>query len=108
MIPRSPFQQYVNDVSPDLRKIIENHCHLIRQAMCRILKEQDIDVGKPERSVLRRISTSIIFADMSIEELRPKYMRGYGKLSDEATDTMNAIATELQEFLNKMKASLPE
>ncbi len=108
MIPRSPFQQYINDVSPDLRQILENHCNCFRQAMCRILQEQGIDTGKPERSVLNLVNTSIIFADMSAEELRPKYMRGYGKLSDEATDTLNAIASELQELLKKMKAGLPE
>lgn len=108
MIPHSPFQQYVNDVDPDLRIIIEKHCALIHQAMRRILKEQGIQIGNSERSVINFIRTSLIFADMAIEELRPKYMRGYGKLSDAAADELNAIATELQEQLKQIKTNLPE
>jgi len=108
MIPHSPFQQYVNDVDPDLRMIIEKHCALIHQAMRRILQEQGIPIGNPERSVINFIRTSLIFADMSIEELRPQHMRGYGHLSVEATAELNKIALELQGLLAQIKAELPE
>lgn len=108
IIPRSPLQQYVNDIDPDLRRLIENHCNLIRKTMCRILEENDIAVKKPERSLLHNIDTILSFADMSIEELRPKYIRGYGQLSEAAEDKLNAIATELQGLLKEIKSNLPE
>ena len=108
MIPHSPFQQYVNDVDPGLRMIIEEHCALIHQAMRRILQEQDIKIGLPEISVINFIRTSLIFADMSIEELKPRHMRGYGHLSAEATEELNKIAAELQGLLAQIKAELPE
>jgi len=108
IIPHSPLQQYTNDVEMDLRVIIEKHCALVRQAMHRILEENGILIGKPDRSVLNNINTSVIFADMAIEELRPKYMRGYGKLSNTAEDELNSIATELQGLLKQIKDNLPE
>jgi hypothetical protein len=108
IIPRSPLQQYVNDVNPDLRMIIEKHCNLVRQAMCRILGEKGIPVGKPDRSVLNQINVTVMFADMAIEELRPQYMKGYGKLSDAAAVELNTIATELKGLLKQIKATLPE
>ncbi|MBN1366026.1 MAG: hypothetical protein JW976_14560 [Syntrophaceae bacterium] len=108
LIPRSTFQPYINDVTPEMRKMLEKQCDLIRQSMIRILKEQRISPAKPERSLSNSIRTSLIFADISIEELSPKYMRGYGKLSDEASDELNAIVKELRELVNRIKASLPE
>jgi hypothetical protein len=44
--------------------------------------------------------------DMSAEEIRPKYMRGYGELTREAADELDAVATELQELLKQMQAVL--
>ena len=108
MIPHSPFQQYINDVDPDLRTVIEEHCASVHQAMRRILNELGIQISDPDRSVINHIRTSLIFADMSIEELKPRYMRGYGQLSAEATEELNKIAAELQGLLAQVKAILPE
>ncbi len=108
IIPRLPLQQYINDINSDLRMIIEKKCDVLRQAMCRILREKDISIGKPDRSVLNQINVSLVFVDIAIEELRPKYMRGYGKLSDSATEELNAIVTELKELLKEIKADLPK
>jgi hypothetical protein len=108
IIPRSPLQQYINDVNSDLRVIIENKCNLLRQAMCRILEEKGIPVGKPDRSVLNQINVSLMFADIAIEELGPHHMKGYGKLSDIATEDLNAIVTELKGLLKQIKAYLPK
>lgn len=108
MIPRSPFQQYINDVDPDLRLLIEKHLDLIHQAMRRVLNELGIQIADPDKSVINHIRTSLIFADMSIEELKPQYMRGYGQLSAEATEELNKIAAELQGLLTQIKAILPE
>lgn len=107
-IPRAPLQQYVNDIDGDLRKRVEKQCDAFREAMLRILREQGIDAGKADKSVLNNINTSVIFADMAIEELRPKYIKGYGKLSDAAVNELNAIAGELQGLLKQIKANLPE
>jgi len=101
-------QQYVNDVDSDLRVIIEKQCNILRQTMCRILEENGILVTKPYRSVLNQINVTLIFADIAIEELRPQRMKGYGKLSDSATEELNAMVEELKELLKGIKANLPE
>lgn len=108
VIPRSPLQQYKNDISADLRKQLQTRCDAVREAMFRILKDRGIDIGEPVQSVLRHLRTSIEFADMAIEELRPKYIRGYGALSDAAKDDLNAIASELQDLLKQIKTKPPE
>lgn len=108
VIPRCPLQQYRNDISQEMRKQLEARCDAVRAAMLRILKELGIDIGKPDQSVLKYLSTSIEFADMAIEELRPKYIRGYGALSDAAKDDLNAIADELQGLLKQIKTNPPK
>jgi len=108
LIPRSLFKPFVNDVSPELRTKIANQCDLIRQAMKRILEEHGITPTQQDRSVLSAIRTNLIFADISIEELSPKYMRGFGSLSDKAGDELDAIVKELRMLLKNIRASLPQ
>jgi len=108
MIPRSPLQQYVNDVSQDLHLIIGTKCDHLRKVMCRILKEKGVSIGKPGMSVLNQINVSLVFADIATEELRPKYMKGYGALSDVAADELNEIVQELKQILKEIKEDLPK
>ena len=107
-IPRSPLQQYINDVDSDSLVKIKEKCDCLRQAMCRILREKDISIGKPNLSVLNKIYVSLVFADIAIEELGPQHMKGYGKLSASATEELNAMVKELKELLKGIKANLPE
>jgi len=108
LIPRSLFKAYTNDVTPEQRAKIENQCDAIRQTMKRILEEYGISPPKPDRSVLNAISTTLIFADMSIEELSPKYMRGFGVVSDAASDELKTIVKELRTLLKNIRAGLPD
>ena len=107
-IPRLLFKPFINDVTPELRVKIEKQCDLIRQAMKRILEARGIVPPQPDRSVLNSIRTTLIFADMSIEELSPKCMRGFGSLSDETNHELDAIVGELRTLLKNLRAGLPD
>lgn len=105
VIPRCPLQEYRNDICAEKRKELQTRCDAVREAMLRILKEQRIETGVANRSVLRHLFTSVEFADMSIEELRPKYMQGFGALSDEAKRDLNAAVDEIQGLLKMILAT---
>ena len=83
----------------ELRRCIAH----VQETMCRILTEKGISVEGILLVIVHSIDTSLTFMDMSAEEIRPRHMRGYGELSMEATDELNAIATELQKLFKQMR-----
>jgi len=108
VIPRCALQPYVNDVDPDLREALEKSCDRLREAMRRILEEKNIQAAKPQRSVLNQIKVTLVFADIAVEELRPKHMKGYGHLSEAAEDELNAIVAQLKALIREISDKLPK
>jgi len=99
---RSPFASSTADASPVQSKVIEDYIARVRDVMLRFLDRQGIRRDSPQTSGVWAVRTSLLFANSSVEELRPRYMRGYGELSGEAGQTMDDLATELQTLLRRM------
>jgi hypothetical protein len=106
MDPQSPFEQYVADIRPAQQKIIAAEIAHIRIVMCRILESKGINVKHPGVSALSAIRTAIHFADIAVEEKRPKYMRGYGELTEEAVRELNEVASQMQKLLKQILKAL--
>ena len=47
-------------------------------------------------------STSCLYAGVSVEELRGRYMRAYGGVSPAAADELERLVAELTDVLQKM------
>jgi hypothetical protein len=106
MDPQSPFEKYVADIRPAQQKIIAADIAHIRIVMCRILESKGINVKHPGMSALSAIRTAIHFADIAMEEKRPKYMRGYGELTEEAVRELNEVASQMQKLLKQILKAL--
>jgi len=104
MDPQSPFEQYVADIRPAQQKIIAAEIAHIRIVMCRILESKGINVKHPGISAVNAVRTAIHFADIAMEEKRPKYMRGYGALTEKATVELNEIVSDIQELFRQMNS----
>ena len=78
---KSPFPKYISDISPAQRRVIEDYIARIRSRLVRTLESQDILIEPPSIPATRALYMSLTFVDIWIEELRPKYMRGYGEVS---------------------------
>ena len=105
---RSLFQKYIQDVTPLQRKaIIDSFAH-IRKVMCHFLENKGIRLEYSQRSVQELIRTSVTFADITVEELSPSYMRGYGKLSAEAAQELEEIVSEMEKSLNHLHTILSQ
>jgi len=102
MDPQSPFEQYVADIRPAQQKIITAEIAHIRAVMCRILESKGIKINHPGVSAAHAVRTTIHFADIAIEEKRPKYMRGYGELTEEAARELNEVASQMQKLLKQI------
>jgi hypothetical protein len=102
MNPQSPFEQYVADIRPAQQKIIAAEIAHIRTVMCHILESKGIKINHPAISAVNAVRTAIHFADIAMEEKRPKYMRGYGELTEEAVRELNEVALQMQKLLKQI------
>jgi len=89
------FPEYVPDIAPAERDVIEDYTSRIRQQLVRVLESHG--VARPEASipVSRSLHTSLTFIAIAAEELQPRYMRGYGEISPAAGAELDEIAATL-------------
>jgi GTP-binding protein EngB required for normal cell division len=98
----SPFSRYVVDVTPAQTRVLEDHIRRIRSQLLRALDWQHLKPEPPEIPVTRAITTDLAFVDISIEELRPSYMRGCGAVPDDAVNELNGVVHELRSLVQSM------
>ncbi|MBM4271246.1 MAG: hypothetical protein FJ139_03685 [Deltaproteobacteria bacterium] len=104
--PQVPFPKYVADITPAQRKIITAEIAHIREEMYRILENKNIKIDPPFISAVRAVQNAIHFADIAMEEMRPKYMRGYGELTGEAVRDLDEVVSRMQKLLRQILRAL--
>jgi len=92
---RRAFPEYMSDVTPGQRCVIEDHIARIRIHLTGILEAQGIGRPEPFIPVSRSLHIGLTFIKIAAEELQPRYMRGYGQISPAAATDLNRIASEL-------------
>ncbi|MFQ5743451.1 MAG: dynamin family protein [Acidobacteriota bacterium] len=99
----SPFQEYVPDASPAQCRAIDEHLQQLQKQMAAILKELAIVLPTARSGALHRFRTSLQFAQIAIEELKPRHLRGYGAIAEEDSRQLERISQLLQENLRRMQ-----
>ncbi len=92
---KQAFPEYLLDVSPAQRRMVEDYIARIRVQLARILDAQGIERPEPSIPVSRSLHSALTFITIAAEELQPRYMRGYGEVSSAAMVDLNRIAAEL-------------
>ena len=104
----SPFAKYTQDSSPLQRKVIDDYIRGIDQAMARIMAELDLPPPAPVCGALWAAQTGVSSARISVAEIRPQVMRGYGALSDVDVALVDGIVAELDAALERLMAYLAQ
>jgi len=68
----------------------------------RVLTGQDIVHPGPTTGSIHAIRVTLNFVEIAAEELKPKYMRGYGEVSDSIMPELNGIANEIQQIARQL------
>jgi hypothetical protein len=92
---RQAFPEYVPDITPEERGMVEDYAARIRGQLVRILDSQGVARPEPSIPVSRSLHTSLTFIAIAAEELHPLYMRGYGEVSAAADAELKDIADTL-------------
>jgi GTP-binding protein EngB required for normal cell division len=104
----SLFGKYRDDLAGVQRKVIQDYITRIRAQMARVLDGQDIALPEPDIGAIHSIRTTLDFVDVAAEELRPKYMRGYGKVPESLMPELEGVSAELQGLVQKLNSYLAE
>jgi GTP-binding protein EngB required for normal cell division len=104
----SPFARERPDVTPDEARLLLAFVSLARNRMAAALDR--LGIPRPERTLSARwsVSTSLTFAEISVSELDPATLRGYGALDPADGQEVTALAADLQNLLRRGGALLRE
>lgn len=104
----SVFPRYSSDLTPAQRRTIENFVARLRARLVCILDGKGIARSRPAVPASRAVRGSLIAIDIAAEELRPKYMRGYGEISGDMATEFEGIAGELHGLIRRLDRYLGE
>jgi GTP-binding protein EngB required for normal cell division len=107
-VSRSPFPRWSDDTSPVQRKVTQDYIARLRAQLVRVLEGQDIAHPGSTVGSIHAIRVTLNFVDIAAEELKPKYMRGYGELSESIMPELNGIANEIQGIVKKLDLYLAQ
>ncbi|MGA2359749.1 MAG: dynamin family protein [Terriglobales bacterium] len=96
------FPQYTPDLTSAQRRVVEDYISRIRAQLIRVLDGQNIERPPADIPVARSLHSTLTFVDITVEELRPEYMRGYGEVPPQAAVELNSIAGELQGLVRQL------
>jgi hypothetical protein len=77
----SPFSTHFDDTTPVQRKVAHDYILRIREAMRRIMEELEIPPTEPHSGAVWSAGINLMFSSISLNELIPETMRGYGPLT---------------------------
>ncbi|MGH9741360.1 MAG: dynamin family protein [Candidatus Acidiferrum sp.] len=103
---KSAFPKFVQDVTPVQRRTIEDYLARIRAQLTRVLDGQGIPRPEAWIPASRAVYTSLTVIDIAVEELRPRYMKGYGEISVELATELEGISGELRGLVARMNQYL--
>jgi len=92
------FPKYITDISPTERKVIEDYSTRIRRQLLRLVERHGI-AHEPAIPASRALHSLLSVAQISAEELNPKYLRGYGKVPESAAAVLKPLVGELQDLI---------
>jgi hypothetical protein len=97
------FEDHVPDATEEQKQFIRSASAEIRQQMLDLLKVWDIEPRWPETPGLWSAYTTLMFANLAIEEMKPHHLKGAGQLTPSSAAEITQAVAELQQ---KFKAML--
>ena len=105
---KSPFPRYIVDVSPAQIRVVEDYVRRIRSQLLRTIAWQNMEPEPPSIPATRAVLTNLTFIDITIEELKANYMKGFGPVPEDAVSELNGFVHELRSLVTGMQACLKQ
>ena len=107
-VSKAAFPRYVTDIAPAQRRTIEDYIARVRAQLHRVLEGQGIVPEKASIPASRAVHVMLGAIDIAAEELKPKYMKGYGAVPETVATELNGIVGELSSLIGRFDRFLSE
>ncbi|MGC2702421.1 MAG: dynamin family protein [Candidatus Acidiferrales bacterium] len=105
---KAAFPRYSPDVAPGQRRTIEHYIARVRAQLLRVLDGQGIPAAEASIPASRAIHVNLGAVDIAVEELKPKYMRGFGDVPETVATELNGIVGELATLVRSLDRYLAQ
>lgn len=105
---KAAFPRYTSDISPAQRQAVEEYISRVRAQLVRALEGQGLARERASIPASRAVHVTLGAIDIAAEELKPRYMRGYGEVPKGAAAKLNDIAGELQSLVHRLDRHLAD
>ena len=96
------FPRFVSDISQGQRKTIEDSIAIIRSELLRVLEDRGIGGEQPAVPASRTIRFTLTAMDIAVEELKPRHMKRYGEVTEDAATDLNGIVRDLHGLIMRL------
>lgn len=100
--------RYVADLSPSEAHWVESYADKIREQIARLLERFEIDAPPPTTLASWALRTNLVMLDISLEDLYPDKMRGYGEMDPAAASDLAWTLQEVRRLVAQLLAFLAE
>src|SRR5262249_51099699 len=102
----SPFSGKVHDLTPVEVKVVRDYFDRVRSAMVGHLRELGIPLEVRQKSLAWAVESGVMQIEITVDELRPKSLAGYGP-ADEVTRAGGAAAhDDLERLVGRVRSYL--
>lgn len=105
---KAAFPRYSADIVPAQRRTIEDYIARVRAQLVRVLEGQGVAPQNPSIPASRSVHVLLGAIGIAAEELKPKYMKGYGAVPENVAMELNGIAAELSGLAHRCDSFLSE
>jgi hypothetical protein len=98
--------RHIQDISPSKIPRIESHIQLIRQTIGSFLER--LQIALPERLLPLSwvVKTNLTSIDITLEDLYPQKMKGYGDMGSAAAHELTQTLNEIQRLMRQISKAL--
>ena len=100
------FAPTLPDATAMQRKVIADQAGRLRQALRTALDAWAIPVRPPSLSALWSLRTTLDFIDITVEDLGPEHLRGYGTIDDATAAGVAALQAQIRTIVRELQSYL--
>ena len=102
------FPRHSSTMTPMQKRVLQDYLSRIRSRVLAVLDGEHLPPPPPHGQDVFSIRSTLTFVDIAIEELKPKYMRGYGAVPEAIVPRIEGIVDELRTIVEKLGQYLAE
>ena len=101
------FPRYAPDIPPSNRVQMQNGISQMRTQMIDALRNLEIPEESPSIPASRAVHALLDAIDIAVQELRPRYMRGYGAVGQKAAADLDAVVGKFSSLVIEINHAVP-